>query len=83
MIVKTVKLSEKGQVAIPIEIREEAGLHRGDELMIIEQDGKILLTKAKHLHEHIKDEFKDLRKHSEAVAKKLWSNEKDEIWNKL
>lgn len=27
------------------------------------------------------DDFKDLLKHSEKVAKKLWDNEEDEIWN--
>lgn len=28
-----------------------------------------------------KDNFADLLKHSEKVARKLWDNEEDEIWN--
>lgn len=29
------------------------------------------------------DEFNFMARHAEAVAKKLWNNKEDEIWNKL
>ena len=80
MITKTVKVTAKGQIAIPIEIRESAGIETGDELVILQEGSKILLEKPENL---IKDEFKDLLKHSEKTAKKLWSNKKDEVWNKI
>ncbi len=31
----------------------------------------------------LKDEFKDLLKHSEQVAKKLWGNKTDDVWDKV
>lgn len=31
----------------------------------------------------IKSNFGDLLKHSEEVAKKLWDNKEDEIWNNI
>ena len=43
MIVKTVKVSDKGQIAIPQSIREEVGINQGDELVIFQSDGKILI----------------------------------------
>lgn len=30
-----------------------------------------------------KDDFYDLLKHSEKVAKKLWDSKKDEVWDNL
>ena len=29
------------------------------------------------------DNFKDLLKHSEKVAKKIWDNKKDKIWDNI
>lgn len=80
MIVKTIKVSDKGQISIPIDIRELAGIDTGDELIIAQEGSKIMLEKSENI---IKDEFKDLLKHSESVAKKLWDNKEDEIWNSV
>ena len=80
MIIKTVKVSDKGQIAIPLDIRKINGINKGDNLIIIQENGRILIEKAS---EKMKDEFSDLLKYSESIAKDLWDNEEDEIWNKL
>ena len=81
MIIKTVKISEKGQIAIPQEIREAANLRQGDELIIIEEEGKLLLEKPQKIARQVRENFKDLLKNSEGVAKKLWSTKADDIWD--
>ncbi len=80
MIIKTVKVSDKGQISIPSLIRKNGNINKGDTLVIMQSNGKILIEKAP---ERIKDDFSDLLKHSESVAKDLWDNEEDEIWNDL
>lgn len=80
LIVKTVKVSDKGQIAIPTDIREKAGIARGDTLIIIQDAGKILIEKES---EKLLDDFSDLLKNSESVAKELWENKHDEIWDKI
>ncbi len=80
MIIKTIKVTDKGQILIPIDIRDLAGIATGDELIIIQEGSKILLEKPENI---LRDDFKDLLKHSESVAKKLWSNKEDEIWETL
>lgn len=80
MIVKTVKVTGKGQISIPVEIRDAAGIETGDELIVIQENSKILLEKPVRI---LKDEFSFMLKHSEKVAKKLWDNKKDEIWNNM
>lgn len=81
MKVKSIKVSDKGQIAIPRDIREEAGIKKGDELLLISDKGKIMLEKSERVSKELKKGFKDLLKHSEKVTKKLWENPEDEVWN--
>tara|TARA_Y100000310_G_C20701281_1_gene830136 strand:- start:8740 stop:9021 length:282 start_codon:yes stop_codon:yes gene_type:complete len=78
MLIRTVKVSEKGQIAIPKEVREKSGIKKGDVLIVYQDKDKIMLEKDSLV---LDDDFSDLLKHSEAVAKKLWDNKYDEIWD--
>ncbi len=80
MFVKTVKVSDKGQIAIPIEIRELIGINKGDNLILVQEKNKILIEKDS---ERLKEDFNDLLKHSEKVAEELWRNKEDEIWDTI
>jgi AbrB family looped-hinge helix DNA binding protein len=82
MIVKTVRVSDKGQISIPQSIRETTGICKGDELIIVQTDGKILLEKAEHFSEELRDDFKDLLLWSEKSLKRVWDNKEDEVWNR-
>ena len=46
MLIKTIRVSEKGQIAIPIEIRERLKIEYGDELVIVQNAEKLLIEKA-------------------------------------
>ncbi|MBI4146648.1 AbrB/MazE/SpoVT family DNA-binding domain-containing protein [Candidatus Woesearchaeota archaeon] len=83
MDVKTVKVSEKGQIAIPADIRQSVGIKQGDTIVLIQEDGRILLQKVERLRKNAKDEFHHLLKHSEEVAKKFWSSEADDVWDTI
>jgi len=78
---KSIRISEKGQVAIPVEIQREMGLEKGDELLLIKKGEKIILEKPKKLKRVLEDEFEDVQQLSEYSLKKLWLNKSDEIWN--
>ncbi len=77
MEAKIVKVTSKGQISIPMKIQESCKLKKGDTLLLIEEEGTIILKKIK------KSEFSNLILQSERVAKKLWGNKEDEIWDKL
>jgi len=81
MLVKTVKVSEKGQIAIPVDIRLAAGISQGDELLIMEDAGKLLLQRAEGLSSRVRDDFKDMLGQSESAMKKVWDNKEDDSWN--
>lgn len=82
MIIKTIKVSDKGQIAIPQEIREEAGIKKGEELIIVQDNGTILLEKAQKVAAKMKDDFKDLLRFNEQALKSVWNNKADDIWSK-
>jgi len=80
---KTVNVSEKGQIAIPREIRVMLGIKKGDRLILAVKNKKLLIQKAANLEKHIEDDFKDLLKLSEKTSERLWNNKDDEIWNTI
>jgi AbrB family looped-hinge helix DNA binding protein len=73
MILKTVKVSEKGQIAIPREIRKEMEIEKGDQLIIIEDKGKMIVEK-------VEDRFDDFHKMGLISLRDVWDNEEDDIF---
>jgi len=83
MAIATVKVSEKGQIAIPQLMREKMRLKKGDSLVLFQMGEGILLEKSEKVESRMKDDFKDLAKLSEKTLKKVWDNRTDEkIWKK-
>jgi len=81
--IKTVKVSEKGQIAIPADIREEIGIKQGDTLVLIREKDRLLLQKAEQVGKEAKGEFQHLLKHSEDVARQFWSTKADDVWDTI
>jgi AbrB family looped-hinge helix DNA binding protein len=50
---KTIRISEKGQVAIPVEIQRDMGIGKGDELLLIKKGGEDNIGKAKEIYAHL------------------------------
>ena len=62
------KMSSKGQIVIPTEIRKELSLKEGSKLIVMAHRGKLLMTP---MDAPTADSFKDLIKESRKVGKKL------------
>ena len=77
METKIIKVTDKGQISLPIGIRDSLKIKQGDELFIAKNNNTIVIKKAK------KEDFSYLLKHSERVAKKLWNNKDDEVWDNV
>ena len=80
-MIKTIKVSDKGQIVIPQLIRQKLGIQRGDDLVLFEIEGKLLIEKQQKVSEKIKDEFKDILHFSEQSLNSVWDNPEDDIWN--
>ena len=55
MDVAITKMSSKGQVVIPLEMRK--GLREGDKLLIIQDDDKLIMKKASKLSENLEEDL--------------------------
>ena len=58
MEAKIIKVTDKGQIALPLKLRESAGISEGDNVLIVQEGNSILIQKVS------KDKFRDLLKHS-------------------
>jgi AbrB family looped-hinge helix DNA binding protein len=70
----TTKLSSKGQVVIPEDIRERLHLKEGDQFVVIGQGDAVIL---KAITPPSMDEFKGLLKEAKATAKRSKANQSD------
>ena len=75
METKIIKVTDKGQISLPVGIRDSLDIKQGDELIIIKSNDTLVIKKVK------KEDFSDLLKHCEKTAKKLWDNKQYEVCN--
>ncbi len=77
MEVRIVRITDKGQVSIPAKMQEATGMGKGDQIIMIENNNTIIMKKIQP------SEFRDLIKHQEKIAAKLWGTKHDDIWDKV
>lgn len=76
-----VRVSSKGQIVIPKEVRKRHHLDRDVDLILLESGDAIVLRKKKDIEEILKDEFMPLLRASERSLSELWDNPEDDAWN--
>ena len=80
---KTVKISDKGQICIPKDVRNEMKIAVGETLIMIVEKDKIILEKSISIKRKLKmGEGLETMLMSEESLKKDWDNKYDERWNK-
>ena len=77
METKIIKVTDKGQISLPVGLREGLKIKQGDDLIITRSENALILRKIRE------EDFSDLLKHSESVAKKFWDNKEDEVWDNV
>lgn len=85
-IIKTVKVSDKGQIAIPKDLRKRIDIQRGETLIMACRGKEILLKKPEYSFKFKKLNEDDLEKKAilkltEPSLAKDWSSKEDEIWD--
>ena len=64
MDIAITKISSKGQVVIPVEMRK--GLHEGDKLLIIQNDKQLIMKKASDLDNNVAEDIEFAKKTEKA-----------------
>ena len=81
MIVRTIRVSSKGQFTIPVDVLRALNLRKGAELLLV-QDGKsVVLVPAGVVGQRVIEELGGWEHLAAPAFEELWSNEADEVWN--
>ena len=64
MDIAITKMSSKGQIVIPVEMRK--GFHEGDKLLIIQNDKQLIMKKASDLDKNVAEDLEFAKKTEEA-----------------
>lgn len=81
------KVSSKGQITIPVEIRKKLNLKEGDKVLFVEEEGRIILLNAgyvaiKEAQEVMKDEREKSGLKTEEDVLELTKKVRKELWTK-
>ena len=76
-----VKVSSKGQIVIPKEVRKRHRLGRDTNLVLLESGDALVLRKKTDVEEILRDEFGPLLRASVETLKELWGNPEDDVWD--
>lgn len=84
MEIKTIKITSKGQICIPKEMRKEADFKEGEKLLAIAKNHEIILKKSKEVLNKLDFNTESIKTMlaSEESLKKDWDNKYDDRWNK-
>ena len=80
-VVHTLRVSSKGQIVIPKEVRERHRLDRDTDLVLIEEGDALILRKKADVERVLKDRFYPFLRAAEARLGELWDNPEDDVWN--
>lgn len=82
MIVKTVKVSAKGQFTIPAETMRAMNLRKGTEFIVVQEGDRIILMKASAVGKRIVDDTDGFAALGLSSFARVWDNPiDDEVWN--
>mgnify|MGYP001499073828 CR=1 FL=1 len=79
--IKTISITDKGQICIPKDMRNEANIKEGEQLVLIAKKGILILKKSSEILKELEESIGTMIA-SEESLKKDWDNEKDDRWNK-
>ncbi len=81
VVFRKVKVSDKGQISIPVDMQREIGIRKGDELLLIRKGRKLVLEKTEKVDRLLGDEFGDVQEMTEAALAQIWNAKGDDVWN--
>ena len=76
-----VRVSSKGQIVIPKEVRKRHRLGRDTDLLLLESGDALVLRKKADVERILKDEFAPFLRASEEALKDVWENPEDDVWD--
>ena len=80
--IRTVTISDRGQIVVPEDIRNELSIKAGSTLVLIKRGGEIVLRKESDVMRVIDDEERFWKAISRKSLESSWSEE-DDMWDNI
>lgn len=80
-LVRTVTVSEKGQLVLPADVRKLLGIAKGTQLVLVCDGQRLLLQKEGVAAAALQEDFSDLLAMTERTLQPMWENEDDAAWD--
>lgn len=81
MLVRTVKLSSRGRITLPVDALRALNADKGTEFLLLQEGDRIVLVKAEEAGRAIVDDQVGWAAFAAPAFEELWANEDDEIWD--
>jgi AbrB family looped-hinge helix DNA binding protein len=81
VVFRKVKVSDKGQISIPVDLQRKIGIRKGDELLLMRKGRRLVLEKPDKINRLLENEFSDIQDMTEATLSRLWNRKEDDVWN--
>jgi AbrB family looped-hinge helix DNA binding protein len=81
--VHVVKVSAKGQIVIPKEVRKRHRIGRNTNLVLLESGDALVLREQADMEEILEGGFGLVQRAWEEALKELWDNPEDDVWNRV
>ncbi|TLZ81667.1 MAG: AbrB/MazE/SpoVT family DNA-binding domain-containing protein [Methanobacteriota archaeon] len=78
-----VRVSSKGQIVIPKEVRLRHRLGRGTDLVLLESGDALVLRKKADVEGILNDEFAPLLRGTEDALRDLWDDSENHVWDRV
>lgn len=82
MIVRTVRITDKGQISLPVDTLRSMNVRKGSELLLVQDGDRIVLVKATKIGQEVLDDLAGWEALSLPALAEVWDNPiDDEVWN--
>ena len=82
MLVRTVKMTSKGQITLPADALKAMKARKGTEFILVQEGDEIILRKAERIGRAVLDETRGFAALGLSSFERVWDNDEDEAWNK-
>ena len=81
MLVRTVKVTSKGQMSLPVDVLRSMNARKGTELVLVQEGDRILLTKASAVGKRVVDDLGGWEALGASAFQDVWDNDADAVWD--
>ncbi|HWG91839.1 MAG TPA: AbrB/MazE/SpoVT family DNA-binding domain-containing protein [Candidatus Thermoplasmatota archaeon] len=81
MLVKTIRLTDKGQITLPVEALRAMNAGKGTEFLLIQEGERMVIVKASAVGKALLEEFGGWEALAAPAFADLWDNDEDEVWD--